>query len=56
MEGQVTTPKRSWSGDQVLWKLSGVGVQATGFVTTPAGSWDGNQVLWKLQEIIVHNV
>ena len=47
------TPGGSWGGDQVLWKLSVVGVQVVGFVTTPGGSWDGNQVLRKLQEIVV---
>ena len=41
MAGLVATPGGSWGGDQVLWKLSGVGVQVTGLVTTPGGSDGG---------------
>ena len=38
MAGLVATPGGSLGGDQVLLKLSGVGVQVVGLVTTPGGS------------------
>ena len=43
--GLVATPGVSWGGDQVLLKLSSVGVQVTRLVTTPGGSRDGNKVV-----------
>ena len=30
--GLVTTPERSWDGDQDLWKMPGVVVQVTGWL------------------------
>ena len=51
MVGLVTTPGGSWGGDQVLWKLSGVGVQVAGLVTTPGGSCGADHVLLKLSGV-----
>ena len=51
MVGLVTTPGGSWGEDQVLWKLSGVGVQVAGLVTTPGGSCGADHVLLKLSGV-----
>ena len=51
MVGLVTTPGGSWGGGQVLWRLSGVGVQVSGLVTTPGGSCGADHVLLKLSGV-----
>ena len=51
--GLDTTPGRSFGGDQVMWKLSGVLVQVKGPVTTHVGILGDDQVSWKLPGVVV---